>query len=150
MAAERFKPVPDVGDCWQRRAAALGGAGISGRTAADSKATCSTRRRITSRAVPTGPVDPIVASKKRGHGVFIANCAQCHQASGLGQAGQFPPLVASEWVVGDAPKRLPNILLHGIQGTIHVKGEVYNNQMPAWAGVLSDKQISDVLTYMRG
>ena len=99
---------------------------------------------------PTGPVDPIVASKKRGHGVFIANCAQCHQADGNGQAGQFPPLVASEWVVGDAPKRLPLILLHGIQGTIHVKGAVYNNQMPAWAGVLSDKQISDVLTYVRG
>ena len=99
---------------------------------------------------PTGPVDPIVASKKRGHGVFVANCAQCHQVTGLGQAGQFPPLVASEWVVGDAPKRLPLILLHGIQGTIHVKGEVYNNQMPAWAGVLSDKQISDVLTYVRG
>ena len=73
---------------------------------------------------PTGPVDPVVASKKRGHGVFLANCAQCHQATGLGQAGQFPPLVASEWVVGDAPKRLPLILLHGIQGTIHVKGEV--------------------------
>ncbi len=99
---------------------------------------------------PVGPVDPIVASKKRGHGVFIANCAQCHQATGLGQTGQFPPLVASEWVIGDAPKRLPLILLHGIQGTIHVKGEVYNNQMPAWAGVLSDKQISDVLTYIRG
>ncbi len=98
---------------------------------------------------PTGPVDPIVASKKRGHGVFLANCAQCHQADGNGQAGQFPPLVGSEWVVGDAPKRLPLILLHGIQGTIHVKGAVYNNQMPAW-NTLSDKQISDVLTYIRG
>ena len=101
-------------------------------------------------AGPTGPVDPIVASKKRGHGVFLANCAQCHQADGNGQAGQFPPLTASEWVIGDAPKRLPLILLHGIQGTIHVKGQVYNNQMPAWSGVLSDKQIADVLTYIRG
>ena len=99
---------------------------------------------------PTGPVDPVVASKKRGHGVFLANCAQCHQADGNGQAGQFPPLTASEWVIGDAPKRLPLILLHGIQGTIHVKGQTYNNQMPAWSGVLSDKQIADVLTYIRG
>ena len=98
---------------------------------------------------PTGPVDPIVASKKRGRGVFLANCAQCHQASGEGQAGQWPPLVGSEWVIGDAPKRLPLILLHGIQGTIHVKGNVYNNQMPAW-NTLADKQISDVLTYIRG
>ena len=66
------------------------------------------------------------------------------------QAGQYPPLVGSEWVVGDAPKRLTQILLHGIQGTIHVKGEVYNNQMPAWNAVLTDKQIAQVLTYVRG
>lgn len=99
---------------------------------------------------PTGPVDPIVASKKRGHGVFIANCAQCHQADGNGQAGQFPPLTGSEWVIGPAPKRLPHILLHGINGTIHVKGAVYNNQMPPWSASLSDKQIADVLTYVRG
>ena len=101
-------------------------------------------------AGPTGPVDPIVASKGRGQKLFIANCAQCHQASGLGVAGQFPPLVGSEWVIGDAPKRLPQILLHGIQGVIHVKGGVYNNAMPAWDAVLKDNQIADILTYVRG
>ena len=99
---------------------------------------------------PVGPVDPIVASKGRGQKLFVANCAQCHQASGLGVAGQFPPLVASEWVIGDAPKRLPQILLHGIQGAIHVKGAVYNNAMPAWDSVLKDNQIADILTYVRG
>ena len=99
---------------------------------------------------PTGPVDPVVASKGRGQKLFVANCAQCHQASGLGVAGQFPPLVGSEWVVGDAPKRLPQILLHGIQGAIHVKGAVYNNAMPAWDSVLKDNQIADILTYVRG
>ncbi len=101
-------------------------------------------------AGPTGPVDPVAASKQRGQKLFIANCAQCHQASGLGQAGQFPPLVGSEWVIGDAPKRLTQILLHGIQGAIHVKGGLYNNAMPAWNAVLKDKQIADVLTYVRG
>ena len=99
---------------------------------------------------PTGPVDPVVASRQRGQKLYIANCAQCHQASGLGAAGQFPPLVASEWVVGEAPRRLVQILLHGIQGEINVKGNKYNNAMPPWNAVLKDKQIADILTYIRG
>ena len=98
------------------------------------------------------PVDPNSpeAMAAAGAKVFTVNCTQCHQASGLGQAGQYPPLVGSEWVLGDAPRRLTQILLHGIQGTIHVKGEVYNNQMPAWNATLTDKQIAQVLTYVRG
>ena len=87
---------------------------------------------------------------KAGQKIFTVNCAQCHQATGLGVAGQFPPLVGSEWVLGDAPKRLQQILLHGIQGTIHVKDGVYNNAMPAWNVTLNDKQIAQVLTYVRG
>ena len=87
---------------------------------------------------------------KAGQKIFTVNCAQCHQSTGLGVAGQFPPLVGSEWVLGDAPKRLQQILLHGIQGTIHVKGNTYNNAMPAWNATLSDKQIAQVLTYVRG
>ena len=33
-----------------------------------------------------------------GEKVFAARCASCHQANGLGIAGQFPPLAGSEWV----------------------------------------------------
>ena len=97
------------------------------------------------------PVDPKSpeAMAAAGQKIFTVNCVQCHQSSGLGVAGQFPPLVASEWVIGDAPKRLQQILLHGIQGTIHVKGGVYNNAMPAWNVTLTDKQIAQVLTYVR-
>ena len=84
---------------------------------------------------------------KVGEKLFNANCAQCHQQTGLGQAGQFPPLVGSEWVL-ENPTRLGHILMHGIQGTIHVKGAVYNNQMPAW-NTLKDEQISSILTYIR-
>ena len=96
------------------------------------------------------PVDPNSpeAMASAGAKVFTVNCVQCHQVSGLGQAGQYPPLVASEWVLG-TPSRLTQILLHGIQGTIHVKGAVYNNQMPAWNAALTDKQIAQVLTYVR-
>lgn len=92
---------------------------------------------------PPVAVDPV----KLGEKLFNANCAQCHQQTGLGQAGQFPPLAASEWVVGST-NRLSHILMRGIQGSIRVKGEMYNNQMPAW-NTLKDEQVAAILTYIR-
>lgn len=98
---------------------------------------------------PEDPNSPEVMIRT-GEKVFTANCVVCHQASGLGVAGQYPPLVGSEWVVGPAPKRLQQILLHGLQGSVHVKGGIYNNAMPAWNVTLTDKQIAQVLSYIRG
>lgn len=97
-------------------------------------------------AGPVGPPDPMVLGKK----LYTANCVSCHQSTGLGQAGQFPPLVASEWVVNDAPNRLIGILLHGLNGPVTVKGEVYNGAMAAWESTFTDAQIAAILTYIRG
>src|SRR5215831_9930086 len=33
---------------------------------------------------------------EKGKKIFSANCATCHQANGLGVAGQYPPLAGSE------------------------------------------------------
>lgn len=82
-----------------------------------------------------------------GKQLYSAKCAACHQGSGLGVAGVFPPLVASEWVVG-SEKILSSILLHGINGPLEVKGNLYNGVMPAF-GTLSDPEIAAVLTYIR-
>ena len=98
-----------------------------------------------SKGAPQGPPDPKVIGKK----LFTANCVACHQSSGLGQAGQFPPLAGSEWVIGDAPNRLIGILLHGLQGPVQVKGATYNGAMAAWEGVFKDEQIAAILTYVR-
>ena len=65
-----------------------------------------------------------------GKQVYGAKCAACHQGSGLGVAGVFPPLAASEWVIGDE-KILANILLHGVNGEMVVKGITYKGAMPA-------------------
>jgi len=87
-----------------------------------------------------------------GKRLYTANCAQCHQATGLGQAGVYPPLAESEWVIG-SKNRLISILHKGIAGVIHVKGNVYNNNMPAWGDgapvQLKDDQIAAILTYIR-
>jgi mono/diheme cytochrome c family protein len=85
---------------------------------------------------------------QQGKSVFGSNCAQCHQASGLGVAGQFPPLAGSEWVTGD-PKRLTAILLKGLQGPFVVEGKQFNGAMPPWEAVLTDKKIAAVASYIR-
>jgi mono/diheme cytochrome c family protein len=82
-----------------------------------------------------------------GKQLYGAKCAACHQGSGLGVAGVFPPLAASEWVLGDE-KILTNILLHGVNGEMIVKGNKYNGAMPAWNS-LSDDELAAVLTYIR-
>ena len=75
------------------------------------------------------------------------NCIACHQASGSGIPGQFPPLVGSEWVDGGT-KRLGAILLHGANGTFRVAGQTYNQLMPAW-NQLSNDELAAVITYIR-
>jgi mono/diheme cytochrome c family protein len=98
-------------------------------------------------AGPAAPPDPKVVGKR----LFNQNCAVCHQTSGMGVAGQFPPLVASEWVVGGdwvGDNHLVKILLAGVQGPMQVKGNTYNNAMPPWAQ-LKDDQIASILTYIR-
>ncbi|GAB4245122.1 MAG: hypothetical protein OHK005_10320 [Candidatus Methylacidiphilales bacterium] len=85
-----------------------------------------------------------------GRRLYTANCASCHQATGLGVPGQYPPLAGSEWVLsqqGWGENHLVKILLLGLQGPIQVKGNTYNGNMPNLN--LKDDQIAYILTYIR-
>lgn len=88
------------------------------------------------------PVDPMVLGART-----FNNCTQCHQADAMGVPGEFPPLAGSEWIRG-RPEVIIRILLRGANGPIHVKGSLFNGEMPSWAK-LSDEQIAGVLTYVR-
>ncbi len=83
-----------------------------------------------------------------GAQVYAANCVACHQATGAGLPGVFPPLAASEWVAA-ADKVPVNILLHGITGKLTVKDVAYSGQMPAFKEKLNDDEIAAVLSYVR-
>jgi mono/diheme cytochrome c family protein len=83
-----------------------------------------------------------------GAQVYSANCVACHQASGAGLPGVFPPLAGSEWVAS-ADKVPVNILLHGITGKLTVKETAYSGQMPAFKDKLSDAEIAAVLSHVR-
>lgn len=96
-----------------------------------------------------GPPDPMVVGKR----IFSQNCAVCHQTSGEGVAGQYPPLVGSEWVLSEGEwhgdNHLVRVVLNGLHGPVQVKGQNFNNNMVPWRDVLSDDKISAVLTYIR-
>lgn len=86
---------------------------------------------------------------ERGKKIFSANCATCHQMTGLGVAGQYPPLAGSEIVNGGA-RRPAMIVLKGLTGPVTVKGQVYGSAvMQPWEKTLNDQKIADVLTYIR-
>ncbi len=95
-------------------------------------------------AVAAAVNDPVAA----GEALYMQNCQGCHQASGRGVAGAFPPVIGSEWVTGP-PETLTRILLHGLQGPVQVSGASFNGAMPAWKDILKDEEIAAVLTYLR-
>lgn len=88
------------------------------------------------------------SSKPDGKAVYTQVCAACHQATGQGITGAFPPLAGSDWVSGE-PKKLAALVLHGLAGEIVVNGTTYNGVMPPWEAQLSDADIAAVLTYIR-
>jgi len=75
-------------------------------------------------------------------------CAACHQATGQGSPGQFPPLAGSEWVNEENPGRMIRLVLYGLNGPITVKGQSYNSSMVPW-NVLSDEEVAAVISYVR-
>jgi mono/diheme cytochrome c family protein len=95
------------------------------------------------------PTDPEMKRKLHGAQVYDVACKICHQPNGLGTPGQFPPLDGSEWVNGPI-SRVIRIPLHGLAGPITIKGENWNAAMPNVGGALSDEDIADLLTFIRG
>lgn len=106
------------------------------------------------KAAAAGPKvltpEQILAKGKQAY----QTCVTCHQATGLGLPGVYPPLAGSEWVLGNE-ERLIRILLHGLNGPVEVKGNTYNGAMPAFGKVpgggynWSNDKISQVLSYIR-
>jgi mono/diheme cytochrome c family protein len=92
--------------------------------------------------------DPLQEAIKLGKRQYSNNCASCHQPTGMGVSGQYPPLAKSDIVTG--PERhLLAVLLNGLEGHLTAQGVAYNGAMPAWGGNMNDKQVAAVSTFIR-
>ena len=83
-----------------------------------------------------------------GKQLFTSKCSLCHQANGMGLAGQFPPLAGSRWATSD-PGLIVNIILKGLKGPIVVKGETYGQALNMIPIPLNDREIASITTYVR-
>ena len=96
---------------------------------------------------PTMPEPSFADRFKDGHTLFESNCSGCHQSTGLGVPGSFPPLAKSDFLMGRQDKGI-GVLLHGINNEpITVNGKNFKGVMPQLS--LTDDQVASILTYVR-
>ncbi|MEJ0089152.1 MAG: cytochrome c [Limisphaerales bacterium] len=96
------------------------------------------------------PKSGAAAAAAQGRKVYESICGTCHGNDGLGKPGQAPPLAGSEWVIAKGHNRLAHIPLAGISGPLSVNGKEWNMAMAAMGAALSDADLANVLTYIRG
>ena len=91
--------------------------------------------------------DDLGDSIQRGQEVYMTNCMSCHMINGQGVTGVYPPLAGEDSLLSDINFNI-NIILKGQKGEVTVNGQLYNTDMPSQE-YLTDKQIADVLNYVR-
>ena len=86
---------------------------------------------------------------QRGASVYIDNCAACHRTDGHGYTRVFPALAGNPVLQTADATSLINIVLNG--GTLpatHAAPSTFT--MPAFAWRLSDQEVADVVSFIRG
>lgn len=94
------------------------------------------------KAVAEAPVTENVQT------LFGTSCSACHQKTGKGVPGAFPPLAGNRDLFLD--RLFPvHVVLHGLQGPVTVEGKKVNGTMPNFAH-MKDGEIAAILNYVRG
>ncbi|MBS0433118.1 MAG: multicopper oxidase domain-containing protein [Proteobacteria bacterium] len=83
-----------------------------------------------------------------GAAKYASTCAACHQATGMGLPGAFPPLKGDPVVLDPDPARHIETILHGVHGH-DIGGVTYQTPMPPFGATLSDADIADIVNHER-
>lgn len=81
-----------------------------------------------------------------GQQVYSDICSGCHQPTGVGISGSFPPLKDNPHV--DDADYVRGVIENGRTGPIEVNGETFDGVMPSF-GTLDDDQIAAVIAYLQ-
>jgi nitrite reductase (NO-forming) len=98
-----------------------------------------------SASAPAGPYkfDPANGASK-----YASTCAACHQATGMGLPGAFPPLKDDPVVMNPDPTEQIDTILHGAHGRT-IGGTTYPSAMPGFGSVLNDHDVADIANHER-
>jgi len=103
---------------------------------------------VASAPALAAPGGPYKFDAARGASLFAANCSACHQATGMGLPGAFPPLKSDPVVLDPDPTTQIGTILHGLHGQ-NIGGTVYQTPMPPFAATLNDADIADIINHER-
>jgi len=103
---------------------------------------------VVSAAAASVASGPYQFDASKGASLYAANCSACHQPSGEGLPGAFPPLKGNAVVENPDPTKQIDVVLHGLHGE-NVGGTVYPTAMSPFESVLNDADIADIINHER-
>jgi mono/diheme cytochrome c family protein len=124
------------------------GSGSTSPAEAATAAALPAQSGVPAGAAMAGGVALSAADAARGAALYSANCAACHQPTGQGLAGVFPPLAGDPVVNRPDPTEHITTVLDGRQGST-IRGVTYASPMPAFKGILNDADIAAVVNHER-
>ncbi|MNN33277.1 Alcohol dehydrogenase cytochrome c subunit precursor [compost metagenome] len=83
-----------------------------------------------------------------GARLYATYCMQCHGADGRGVAPLLAPLAGNPNVLERDASSLINVTLHGTPDLV-IRGIPAPYPMPKYAAILSDRDVAEVLTFIR-
>jgi mono/diheme cytochrome c family protein len=84
----------------------------------------------------------------RGEALYVDNCTGCHMENGEGLAQAFPPLKGSSAVQAALPDTVVHVVLAGAKMAT-TPGKPTGFAMPAFDWKLDDKEVADLVNYIR-
>jgi nitrite reductase (NO-forming) len=123
--------------------------GANGEAPAKPQITSAPASAAPAVATPAAaPAGPYKFDAAKGAELYGARCAACHQPTGMGIPGAFPPLKDNVAVLDANPAKQIDTILHGLQGQ-EVGGTVYPTPMPPFGSMLNDTEIADIVNHER-
>jgi len=108
--------------------------------------------RVAPDGVATRRADLLAAAQRRapmgageGARIYAGSCAACHEGEAAHLFGTRPQLALNSNLHADKPDNLLHVILNGIPDPVHPDAAA----MPAFRDHLSDRQIAELVTYLR-
>ncbi len=103
--------------------------------------------KLAANPPPAAPAAP-AADVAHGKELYGSSCAACHQATGAGLPGAFPPLKGNAVANDPNPTEHIHVVLFGTHDKV-IDGVKYASPMPPWGSQFNDQEVADIINYER-